>query len=152
MISLPGLWLLCRGLWPEAVAKATLDCDRGLIQSMLISLPLTALVVIIAGALSKTVGAASIGILSIYVIYASVGISGLATSIGQKLPSPGDSERPWQCTRRGAIILVLSYLLPFIGWFVILPASVLIGSGTVTRNLIKGLKGIKGKASPVQAA
>ncbi|MGH9880312.1 MAG: hypothetical protein ACRD6N_02660, partial [Pyrinomonadaceae bacterium] len=36
-------------------------------------------------------------------------------------------------------VLELTYLLPFLGWFVILPASIVIGSGAATLSLLSKL-------------
>ena len=138
IIALPALWLLCRGLWPLAVENSTRHCHQGLFKSFLCGLPLTVAVIVVFGMLTKmgsAGGIAGAALLSIYVIYSSVGIAGLATAVGQKLPSPEDQDCPWKATRRGSIVLVLSYLLPFIGWFVILPCSLLVGCGSATRNL-----------------
>lgn len=138
IIALPALWLLCRGLWPDSVQHTTDLCHRGLFKSFLCGIPLTLTAFIGFGILSKLGspgGVAAAGLLSVYVIYSSVGIAGLVTAVGQKLPAPEDDSCPWKATRRGSIVLVLSYLLPFIGWFVILPSSLLIGCGAATRNL-----------------
>lgn len=139
IIALPALWLLCKGLWPVAVESTTGLCHQGLFKSFLCGLPLTVAAIFGFGMLTKlgsAGGVAAAGLLSIYVIYSSVGIAGLVTAVGQKLPSPEDESCPWKATRRGSIVLVLSFVLPFIGWFVILPSSLLIGCGSATRYLI----------------
>jgi hypothetical protein len=38
------------------------------------------------------------------------------------------------------VILELSYLLPILGWFVLLPASIIIGAGSITRSLLPKAK------------
>ena len=59
-----------------------------------------------------------------------------AFRIGERLASPADAARPWKATLRGGIVLELSYLLPVLGWFVILPLSIIIGCGAATLSLI----------------
>ena len=67
-------------------------------------------------------------------------MAGLATVVGERLPSPADAQCPWKATIRGGIVLELSYLLPFLGWFVLLPVSIIIGAGATTRALIRSRK------------
>jgi hypothetical protein len=141
MLAFPALWLLCRGLWPNAVAAATAECDKSLFTRFVAGLPVTLGALIVAGALRRMPGSfgtiAAGGVLSVYLMYAAAGVAGLATSIGLRLNSPVDSERPWRATLRGSIVLELTYLLPIIGWFLILPASVLIGTGATSLALFK---------------
>jgi cobalamin synthase len=63
-------------------------------------------------------------------------VAGLATCIGERLASPTDTGRAWQATLRGSIVLVLTYLLPILGWFVIIPASFIVGSGSAVLSLL----------------
>lgn len=44
------------------------------------------------------------------------GSAGLAKRIGVGLPSPVDDGQPWRRVLRGGIVLVLTFLIPFIGW------------------------------------
>jgi hypothetical protein len=141
MLALPGLWLLCRGLWPNLVSGSSAACSRGLGKSFLIGLPVSGISVILAVILSRTLGSIgqilAVALVCALMIYSSTGVSGLATVIGHRLPSPVDADRPWRATLRGGIVLELSYLLPILGWFVILPVSLVIGAGSVTQALFK---------------
>ena len=53
LLAFPGLWVLCRGLWPRAVAKAAAVCGKGLIKPFLAGLPLTAVMIFAAAALGN---------------------------------------------------------------------------------------------------
>jgi len=64
-------------------------------------------------------------------------VAGLVTGIGKRLATPIDSEQPWRATLRGGIVLELSFLLPILGWFVILPISVTIGCGAACIALLR---------------
>jgi hypothetical protein len=156
LLALPGLWLLCRGLWPEAVTATAEDCRRGLLFPFLVGLPITVAAFFTTVAASKALGPASgfasVGVVCLFVIFASVGIAGLTTSIGAKLPSPADIDRPWQATIRGSVVLELAFLLPILGWFVILPSALIIGSGSACRMLVKKLGGGRGKNKTATAA
>jgi hypothetical protein len=140
MLALPALWLLCRGLWPRAVSGAAVASNT-LLRPFLVGLPVTLIALIAAVAARAAPGAfgwvAAMLAICIFLVFASTGVAGFATRIGTRLASPLDTERPWRATIRGGIVLELSYLLPVLGWFVILPLSLIIGAGSVTIALLK---------------
>jgi len=155
MLAFPGLWLLCLGLWPQTVAEAAERCRRGLRLSFLVGLPVTIVVVFSTLKLLNSLGglgkAAGIGLLCVFMLHANIGVSGFATAIGRRLASPVDQAREWRATLRGGVVLELTYLLPILGWFVILPASIVIGSGSATRAQIRQLRNIVSKFRRVPA-
>lgn len=140
MLAFPGLWLLCRSLWPRMVAEATARCDAGLLKPFLAGLPLTALMILLVVVLGNLLGPlgkiAAASVVSLYLIFAHIGVAGLATCIGQRLASPKDAEQSWRATLRGGLILELPYLLPILGWFGLLPISIIIGCGAATLSLL----------------
>src|SRR6202158_1981990 len=144
MLAFPGLWLLCRGLWPDAVAAAADRCDERRWTSFLVGLPVTVVMVVLTKILFNVLGPAGkiagVGVVCLYMLQAHTGVSGLATAIGWRLASPLDEQRPWRATLRGGVVLELTYLLPILGWFVILPASIIIGSGAANLCLLSKLK------------
>jgi hypothetical protein len=158
MLAFIGLWLLCRGLWPVRVGDAAASCGKGLLKSFFVGLPLAAMTVIAVivfsnlGAIGKVM---VVAIICSYVIYSSIGVAGLATCIGERLASKTDEIKgPWRATLRGSVVLVLSFLPPVLGWFVILPITYVIGCGAATLSLLKSaVSFIKTKASlpPAQA-
>src|SRR5690349_9280059 len=99
MLAFPGLWLLCRGLWPEAVALSADRCQKGFWSSFLAGLPITVVMLLLSAVLFNVLGAvgqiAGVAVICIYLLQAHTGISGLATSIGRRLASPIDEQRPW---------------------------------------------------------
>jgi len=144
LLTIPGLWLLCRGLWPQTFAYTTEYSRKTLLKPFFIGLPLAVVVVVLTGILSKLPqpagGISTILFLSLFFIYAHTGVAALATTLGERLPSPKDKDYPWNATVRGGVVLELSFLLPFIGWFVILPVSLIIGAGLTTRALIANFR------------
>lgn len=140
MLAFPGLWLLCRGLWPRAVNTAALTCGKSLYKPFLVGVPITLATVILVSAsrsMPGPLGTIWVGaIICLYVMQASVGVAGLATCIGERLASPVDAGRAWRATMRGSIVLILAYLLPIVGWFVIIPASFIVGSGSAALSLL----------------
>lgn len=142
LIAFPSLWLLCSGLFPNFVLRTELAVHKGYWKSFFIGIPVIALSVILVAAVGKlpaTFGQIG-GILcfSFLMFFAQTGVAGLATHVGKRLRSPADIERPWKATLRGGIVLVLSYLLPLLGWFFILPLSLIIGAGSSARACFGG--------------
>jgi hypothetical protein len=139
MLALPGLWLLSAGMWPAAVAKSSARTAGNLVKPFVAGLPVTIVAVVVASVLKKVAGGlGAVGasaVLCVFLVVANAGVAGLVTTIGQRLKSPVDAARPWRATLRGGIILELTYLIPVLGWFVILPASMIIGAGAVTMGL-----------------
>jgi len=144
LLAFSGLWLLCRGLWPEAVAAAADRCGKRLWSSFLVGLPITIVMLGLTKTLFNILGPAgkiaSVGVICLYMLQAHTGVSGLATSIGRRLGSPLDEPRSWRSTLRGGVVLELTYLIPFLGWFLILPASIVIGCGAANLGLLSKLK------------
>jgi hypothetical protein len=141
LLACPGLWLLCRGLWPQTVEQTALDCRKTLWKPFLVGIPITALIVFTVALVSKLPGSfggiSAVATVCLFITYASIGVAGLATVIGERLPSPADARCPWKATIRGGVVLELAYLLPILGWFLLLPASIIIGAGSTTRTIIK---------------
>ena len=144
LLAFSGLWLLCRGLWPDAVAAAADRCRQRLWPSFLAGLPTTIVMIVLTKILFNLLGPAGkiagVGVVCLYMLQAHTGVSGLATSIGRRLLSPLDEHSPWRTTLRGGVVLELTYLMPFLGWFVILPASIIIGSGAANLGLLSKLR------------
>jgi hypothetical protein len=151
MLAFPGLWLLCRGLWPGRVTDAAATCGKGLVKSFLVGLPVTLAMIVLAGIFTRFLGSPGKliagAIVCAYLLLANTGVSGFVTCIGQRLASPGDEERPWKATLRGGVVLELSYLLPILGWFVILPISVIVGCGSAVLSLLNLSRGAARESS-----
>lgn len=139
LLSLQGLWLLCRALWPNRVELSAMRCQRNGIVCFLVGLVVTGVTLAIAAVLANTLGAPgqlggfALGFL--YLIFAGIGSAGFVTHIGRRLASPVDIDRPWRATVRGGIALELAYLIPILGWLGILPISLIIGAGAATLAL-----------------
>ena len=65
----------------------------------------------------------------------AIGSAGLCQLIGLGLPAPGDQSQNWRRVWRGGWVLNFCYLLPFAGWFVILPWSIISGCGAFVTSL-----------------
>jgi hypothetical protein len=143
LLAFSGLWLLSRGLWPEAVEAAAERCAKRIWPYFIAGIPLTLVMIVLTrvlfvlGPVGKIAG---LGVVCFYILQAHIGVSGLVTAIGRRLPSSLDQHSPWRATLRGGIALELTYLLPIVGWFVVLPASIVIGTGAINVALLSKLK------------
>ena len=140
MISLVGLWLLARGLWPSRVALAAERFERGLVVPFVVGLPVALAAFVLAALVvnipAKVGGIGAGAILCGFFAFASVGLSGLATCVGRRLASSVDAASPWRATLRGAVVLVATFLVPILGWFAVLPIAVVAGAGAATLALV----------------
>jgi len=63
------------------------------------------------------------------------GSAGLCERVGFGLVHAGDVRSPWRRSLRGGAVLALTFLLPVIGWFVVLPWVLLSGCGAAVYAL-----------------
>src|SRR5688500_5283423 len=81
-LSLQGLWLVCRALWPERVQAAAGRCRRNGVKCLLVGLVVTAAVSAVSGDVGAGLGAPgqliAWVVFGVYLMYAGVGMAGLA--------------------------------------------------------------------------
>lgn len=151
-LALVSLSLLARGLWPDAVRITTDRIERGLVVPFLVGIPIAFIPLLAAVVLAKLGGPAGVVVgavvLSATVFHGFIGVAGLATCVGQRLASASDVSRPWRATLRGSVVLVLSGLLPVVGWFVLLPIAFITGSGAATIALVRKALGSRFHSVP----
>lgn len=159
LLAFPGLWLLCRGLWPNTVTNAAAVCRNGLFKAFLAGLLPTVLVIVAAATLSKLGPPgiiAAIIVVCLYLMIANCGVAGLAMAIGERLDSLSDDAPAWRVILRGGVAMELAYLLPILGWFGLLPISMTIGCGAsliaMLRNFIaRSAAKLPQTANPINA-
>jgi hypothetical protein len=59
------------------------------------------------------------------------GLATVSRFVGERMPSPADDGRPWRATLRGGVTCALAFVVPIVGWFLVLPASAVMGLGAV---------------------
>jgi hypothetical protein len=64
-----------------------------------------------------------------------MGSAGLCDRIGAGLPGDTDARQPWRRVLRGGIVLSFAFVLPVIGWFVLLPWTLVSGVGASLGSL-----------------
>ncbi len=147
LITLPALWLLMRALFPAAV-----DRSRGRIAATPVRCFLAGLLpAVLALALMAQPAPAGKGLgvvlFLVLVLISGIGLAGLSTIVGERLPSTADDGRPWRGMVRGAVCLELAFLLPVLGWLGILPIALVTGLGAAIMALVS-----PGTAAPSPAA
>ena len=115
-------WLVAQALFPGLVERARQQYAKP-VKITLIGLGAAALPVILGAVISnlpnpvlKLIG---VTLMLIPALLGLVGSAGLISRIGAGLPTPADEQQPWRRVLRGGILFALTFLLPFVGWFVL---------------------------------
>ena len=115
-------WLAAEALFPGLVERARHHYSKPA-KITFIGLLAAALPVgvgaLIANLPNPALKLTGITLMVVPALLGMVGSSGLTLRIGAGLPSPLDEHQPWRRVLRGGILLSLTFLLPFVGWFVL---------------------------------
>jgi uncharacterized membrane protein len=133
IIVFVGYWLMAFGLFPNLIER----CSERMAQPVKATLvgaftfvPAVATGLFISNeatnALGKTLG---IGLVLIAALIALFGAAGLALRIGRGLKSARDEREPWRAVMRGGIVLGFTFVMPFLGTFVLMPFAFISGAG-----------------------
>jgi hypothetical protein len=127
-------WLLAAGLFPRLVERCAENLGRAPIKSFILGAvtfaPLLAIGLIISNKSPNSVGkVCGLGIALFAALAALLGSAGVALRIGQGLKSARDVSEPWRQVLRGGIVLALTFVLPFLGTFIVLPLAFASGFG-----------------------
>ena len=133
LIVLVSYWLAAESLFPRLVARAQEQYRTRPIRITLLGALIGTPVVTLGLGLLQAGSAPTKVIGFLLVTTASfgglAGSAGLCRRIGTGLPSPADATQPWRRVLRGAVVLALISLLPFAGWFLVLPLALASGLG-----------------------
>jgi hypothetical protein len=134
LFTLNAHWLGAHALFPGVVKRAGQRYFESPVKATLVGLAIAAPTLTVAIGVGKeapypVVKALAVGLALLAGLLALVGSAGLAERIGLGLPSAVDERQPWRRVLRGGIVLGLSFLMPFLGWFVLLPWTLVSGLG-----------------------
>jgi hypothetical protein len=127
-------WLLAAALFPDALRRSRRAYDERSGRLTVIGV-MTTLPALLIGAsllqqgphpLLKLLGGVLVGA---PVALGLVGSAGLCDRIGAGLPGDADARLPWRRVLRGGVVLSFAFVLPVIGWFVLLPWTLVSGVG-----------------------
>ncbi|HTK55083.1 MAG TPA: hypothetical protein VL308_24485 [Gemmatimonadaceae bacterium] len=132
-------WLLAAALFPDALRRARAAYDQRSGRVTAIGLA-TAIPALLAGAgllqapnpILKLIGGV---LVSAPIALGLVGSAGLCDRIGAGLPGDADVRLPWRRVLRGGIVLSFAFVLPVLGWFVLLPWTLVSGVGASLGSL-----------------
>ncbi len=125
-------WVASAALFPAQVEKCERHFGKPVVTTLfgllVFTLPLAAGIVVsnVAPPALKWIGVLMI---ALPILLGLVGSAGLARRIGSGLPAPPDATQPWRRVLRGGVVLALTFLLPLIGQFVVMPLVLAAGSG-----------------------
>lgn len=157
VVALTAWWLLVRSLAPGFVARARDRWDRRPVLTVLLgavtggfaTLVVVGLFAVGHPAATFVATLALTGLLA----FALAGTAGLAQRIGEGLASPTDEGREWFRCLKGGAVLELCFLLPVLGWFLVLPLAVYGGFGAALGSMALGLHArLRAPATRVESA
>ena len=137
-----GYWLMAAGLFPSLVERCSGHWDRPVKTTLVGALTFVPAVVLgflisskAPGAVLKVMG---IGIVLLAALAALFGSAGLALRIGRGLKSARDEQEPWRVVMRGGIVLALTFVMPFLGTFLLMPFAFISGAGAFVLTCLRG--------------
>jgi len=115
-------WLVAQALFPVVVERAQRHYSKPVkitFVGLLAAAGPVVLGAIIANLPNPALKLIGVTLLLIPGLLGMIGSAGLVARIGAGLPTPADEQQPWRRVLRGGILLSLTFLLPFVGWFVL---------------------------------
>jgi hypothetical protein len=136
LIVYVGYWLMAYGLFPRLTERCAEQICRAPVKTTLLGavllVPLITIGFLISSkapnAVAKILG---LGLVLIALLIALFGAAGLALRIGEGLKSNRDEQEPWRRVLRGGIVLGLTFVMPFLGTFVLMPFAFIAGFGAI---------------------
>ena len=141
MLVFQAYWLAATALFPKTINNAR-DRYKKPFTTTLVGLAIvvpTFLVgfVLLGNLPNPLIKAIGFLIGVVPLMFGAIGSAGLCQLIGHGLPAPTDQSQNWKRVWRGGWVLNFCYLLPFAGWFVILPWGLISGCGAFVLSLGK---------------
>jgi hypothetical protein len=135
-IVLVAYWVGAYALFPALVERCRATYGARPVAATFVGLVILLPVLVIGIGLAKAlphpvVRTPVIGVLLVLGLLCLIGSAGLALRIGAGLASPLDATQPWRRLLRGGMVLGLAFVLPFLGWFVLLPWALVSGLGAL---------------------
>ena len=139
MLVFQAYWLFGMALFPRMVGQAKDRYKtpiRTTMWGLLIVVPTFVIgFTVLSQSPNPIVKGAGFVIGAVPLLLGAIGSAGLCQLIGLGLPAPGDQSQNWRRVWRGGWVLNFCYLLPFAGWFVILPWGIISGCGAFVTSL-----------------
>lgn len=132
-------WVGAYGLFPGLVEASSERYGRRPVAATLLGLAVLVPLLILAAVVAQ-VGHPAVNMLVLLgltapLLLALLGSAGLALRLGAGLGSPHDQAQPWRRVLRGGVVLALVFLMPVIGWVVLMPWALVSGFGAALMAL-----------------
>ncbi len=142
LIVFIGYWLMASGLFPRFVECCAERIGGAPVKTALLGIftlgPLVAIGLAISSKAPNGAGKAlGLGIALLALLGGLFGSAGLALRIGIGLRAERDERDPWRRILRGSIVLALTFVLPFIGTFLVMPFALAAGFGAFVLAVFK---------------
>lgn len=116
-------WLAAAALFPQLTQRCADRFGDSPLKATLLGLVVWVPILVIASMISNKAPNGALKLVGILIMLVSAlvalaGSSGMALRIGAGLKSMRDEAEPWRRVLRGAIILALTFVLPFVGTLV----------------------------------
>jgi hypothetical protein len=133
VIVFNAYWLMAIGLFPEFVERCAERMVRP-VRATFVGLFTFVPAVVLGFTISNKAGNVGVKMLGLGLVLAAAlvalfGSAGLALRIGRGLRSTLDEQQPWRAGMRGGLVLALTFVLPFLGTFVLMPFAFIAGAG-----------------------
>ena len=134
VIAFVSYWLFSAGLFPGMVGRAAERFGTSPVKATLLGAVIAIPIAVVGGWLSKVSPNGPGKLLGLVIaliplLLGLLGSAGLALRIGTGLKSVRDAEDPWRRVLRGSIVLGLTFIMPVVGWFGVLPLTLVSGFG-----------------------
>ncbi|MDB4630487.1 hypothetical protein OAF46_03125 [Akkermansiaceae bacterium] len=143
-VTTVAYWVAARGLVPKAVERCATRYGetpwRCLIVGLLVGVPMVTLGLAMANGGAAPVK--TVGILLVMVVFLRglFGSAGLCQRMGQGLRKVDDEGQEWLGVKRGGTVLGLMMIFPVLGWFLVIPVTLLSGMGALFLSWRDGRK------------
>ena len=147
-------WIGAHALFPERVERCRTAYGARPVAATLAGLAVLVPLLVVAALLMKAlphpvVQIPTTGLLLVVGLLCLIGSAGLALRIGAGLASRADATDPWRRVLRGGLVLGAVFVMPFLGWFVLLPWTLVSGLGALV--LTRRPRAAAASPSPVVA-
>jgi hypothetical protein len=138
-IVINGYWMTTQGLFPQFVDNCRERIRRAPFKPLLLGLgaavPGVLLGIAMMRAPSPVLKFAGATLLLVLVLVGLLGSAGLAAQVGVGLGAYPEDRPSWRRVWRGGLVLGLTFVLPLVGWLMILPGTLVIGIGATLQSL-----------------
>ncbi len=134
LLVLHAHWIAAYALFPSLVEGSRQRYERRPVAATMLGLVIIIPVLIIGAIIINVlkhplIAVIIIGIWMIPALLALLGSAGLALRIGAGMGSRSEQTPPYRTMMKGSTVLSLTFLTPILGWFVLLPWTLVSGFG-----------------------